>query len=293
MIDIFAPSPWQMTLGERAALEGVLSSLKPPLSIEIGTAEGGSLQRIATHSDHVHSFDLVEPSLPREQFPNVEFHTGDSHALLPQKLAELAAAGETVDFVLVDGDHSAEGVAKDLEDLLASPAIRRTIILIHDTLNDIVREGILRVDFAAHEKVAHVDLDVVGGHLSSGGPFRHQLWGGIGAVIVDDAAERYLTLEFHDPFEVFGAVRDALVADQEAGGSGDSIASATARPSAQAPPATGDAEVAELRRQRDELQARVARSHRTVEDLKGSASWRLTSPLRALKRRVEQSRTAH
>ena len=57
----FSANPWQMSFGERAAIEGVLAQLRPQLAIEIGTAEGGSLERIAAHSERVISFDLVEP----------------------------------------------------------------------------------------------------------------------------------------------------------------------------------------------------------------------------------------
>jgi hypothetical protein len=257
MIEIFAPSPWQMTFGERAVLEGVLSQLGPRLSIEIGTAEGGSLERIALHSEIVHSFDLVEPSLPRERFENVTFHTGDSHALLPAKLAELAAAGENVDFVLVDGDHSAEGVAADLRDLLDSPAIGRTVILIHDTLNDIVRSGIQQVAFDDCEKVVHVELDVVAGHLSNGGPFHHELWGGIGVVVVDDRPDGRARVApsqkgaFYDLFTLLAPVRDALVAGEHGGAAGE-----------------------------DEL----ARVRAELAQLQRSASWRVTAPLRHAKR---------
>ena len=50
MIELFQRSPWQMTAGERAALDGLLRNLAPRLSIEIGTAEGGSLRCIAERS---------------------------------------------------------------------------------------------------------------------------------------------------------------------------------------------------------------------------------------------------
>lgn len=39
MIEIFEEPQWQMTPGERAAMEGVLSQLKPNLALEVGTAE--------------------------------------------------------------------------------------------------------------------------------------------------------------------------------------------------------------------------------------------------------------
>jgi len=43
------------------ALEGLLSTMKPALSIEIGMAPGGSLGRIAAYSDEVHSVARAAP----------------------------------------------------------------------------------------------------------------------------------------------------------------------------------------------------------------------------------------
>lgn len=101
---------WQMRFGERFALEGVLATLKPRLAIEIGTAQGGSLRRIASHCQEVHSFDIL-PDIDglEDELPNVRTHVGDSAVLVPQFLAGLEHEGREVDFVLVDGDHSAAG----------------------------------------------------------------------------------------------------------------------------------------------------------------------------------------
>lgn len=223
MIEILNPSPWQMTFGERAALEGILSQLRPQIAIEIGTAEGGSLARVAHHSRHVHSFDLVRPELPATGLDNVTLHTGDSHALLPQLLERLAAEQANVDFVLVDGDHSADGVERDLRDLLSSAAIRRSVILLHDTLNDDVRDGLQRADPASEPKVVHADLDFIGGHLSRGGSFHHQLWGGLGLVVVDEEGRRPAPSEdgrFYDLFQLLAPVRDTLVAREQGGAAG-------------------------------------------------------------------------
>ena len=185
---IFEIDPWQMSFGERAALEGVLSQVKPRLAIEIGTAEGGSLSRIAVHSEEVHSIDLVR--CPAPQPGNVTLHVGDSRKLLPELLERLAGEVRTVDFVLVDGDHSRAGVRQDLLDLLGSPAISHTVIVMHDTFNGEVRAGITDVDFASYPDVALVELDMTGGYMARSGPFAGQLWGGIGLAIVDAGAER-------------------------------------------------------------------------------------------------------
>jgi hypothetical protein len=217
VIDTLTASHWQMTFGERAAIVGLLSELKPALAIELGTAQGGALERIAEHSAEVHSFDLVAPNPEVAALANVTVHTGSSHALLPKLLRELEGRGANVDFVLVDGDHTAAGVERDVGDLLASPAVRRTLILVHDTLNDNVHAGLRRVEFAAVPKVAYVDLDFVGGHLSEGGPFDKELWGGLGLIIVDDdgagpTAQIADGLRFYDLFELMSTARDTLVA---------------------------------------------------------------------------------
>ena len=220
MTDIFEPTSWQMTLGERAALEGVLSRVKPKLAVEIGTAEGGSLRRIAEHSEHVHSFDLVEPDPSTRELDNVTLHTGDSHRLLPTFLSEVASDGGNIDFALVDGDHSADGVQQDVENLLASPAIARTVILIHDTANPEVRRGCEQVRLQGNQSVRYRDFDFVAGHLSHGGAYHLQLWGGLGLILVDDGLGP-TQLDDQPPFysfaELGSRVRDALQAAEDAG----------------------------------------------------------------------------
>ena len=178
---------WQMSWGERFALEGLLSQLRPRLAIEIGTAEGGSLMRIAEHCEEVHAFDLVptEAAVP----DNVELHVGDSRELLPSLLADLAERGRNVDFALVDGDHTAEGVCADLRNLLSSPAVERTLIVCHDTMNEETRSGIVAAAPADFEKVRIVELDLLSGYMGRLEPFTGQLWGGLGLIVVDSGAD--------------------------------------------------------------------------------------------------------
>jgi hypothetical protein len=184
--ELFVADHWQMAFGERAAIEGVLAALRPQLAIELGTAQGGSLGRIAAHSAEVHTFD-VEPE-PLDLPSHVHVHAGDSHVLLRGVLAELAEAGRNVDFALVDGDHTTDGVRRDLTDLLESPAVGRTVILLHDMANGAVRAGVRTVDFARFPKVAYVDLGFV--ELAQSGGALTDHWGGLGLVIVEVAAAR-------------------------------------------------------------------------------------------------------
>ena len=180
---LLASPEWQMSWGERFALEGLLGELRPALAIEIGTAEGGSLARIARHSREVHAIDLERPAAAPPR--NVEVHVGDSREVLPRLLAELAERGRNVDFALVDGDHSADGVLADLRNLLSSPAVGRTVIVCHDTMNEETRAGIEAAGVAGFEKVRLFQMDMLSGYMGRLEPFRGQLWGGLGLIVVD------------------------------------------------------------------------------------------------------------
>ena len=53
--------PWQMEYCERAALTFVRQNLKPAVSIEIGTASGGTLAVLSRFSKKVFSFRRDDP----------------------------------------------------------------------------------------------------------------------------------------------------------------------------------------------------------------------------------------
>jgi hypothetical protein len=180
----FSDEPWQMPYGERAVLEGLLAQLRPRLAIEVGTAEGGSLRRIAAYAERVISFDLVEPSPEVLALANVELRTGDSHSLLGKELRRLETHGENVDFVLVDGDHTADGVRRDVEDLLASDALRHTVVVLHDTLNEVVRAGLEAIDYGVYPNVRFVELDFSPGRVAAQGELRGQCWNGLGVIVL-------------------------------------------------------------------------------------------------------------
>jgi hypothetical protein len=270
---------WQMSSGEQAAIEGLLRRLEPGLAVEIGTAEGTAARHLAEQVGELHCFDLSPPSL--ELPSNVTMHVGDSHEQLPQALAEFAEKGRNVDFAVVDGDHSASGVRQDVEDLLDSPAVGRTVIVIHDTANERVRHGLDAVRFAAWPKVAHVHLDWIPGQLFREPGLENELWYGLGLVVADAARTSY-----RDGEVVEGRYFPAgplLIEGREAmlhGAAGVDGPRRAGEPS----------ELEDLRWEVDRMQDQLDAQADLMTRVLGSSSWRWTEPLRRARVRLNQMR---
>jgi cephalosporin hydroxylase len=111
---------WQMSTCERFALEHVVRDASPDVAIEIGTYQGGSLRVLSSFAKDVATVD-IDPTVPdrlASTFPRVRFCTGDSSKILDELLAEYTAAGRSVGLILIDGDHSREGVGRDVRAIL-------------------------------------------------------------------------------------------------------------------------------------------------------------------------------
>jgi Methyltransferase domain len=206
-------------------------------------------------------------------FVNVHLHTGDSHVLLPELLARFEADGRNVDFVLVDGDHSAGGVAQDMLDLLRSAAVGHTVIVMHDSMNEEVRRGLASIDYSAWPKVRYVELDCVSGFLFRE-PFPNELWGGLALVVVDAANPRQ---PGESPWEQrYQASQPLMVAARDG----------------------RTAALAELEDMREQLEAARGELAATQDELElhrrwlrsmnESVSWRITAPLRRAKARLKR-----
>ncbi|HEX2392256.1 MAG TPA: class I SAM-dependent methyltransferase [Solirubrobacterales bacterium] len=279
-MEIFSDSVWRMALGERAAVEGVLAQCKPRLAIEIGAAEGGGLRRIAAHSEEVHSFDHVTPRRPAAEISNVTLHTGDSHQLLPETLSQFADSDRNLDFVLVDGSRSPDGIRQVLDDLLSSPAVAETVILIYDTANPEVRSGLDAVHYGAFPKVAHVNLDFVPGYMFRDPDRLYELGGGLGIVMVNAARTAYFPTmpvvedRYYEAGHLLPQVRELVVA----------------RDRSEPTSLAQEREQHELAEQL--AAARLERDHyqHLSEVLMSSSSWKITAPLRAAAKRAARSR---
>jgi len=103
-----------------------VQSLKPKVIVEIGTAQGGTLflwsqlaSKLVVSCDLVHS-PAVSPSY--ESFPptksgcRIKLLAGDSHTPEFKQRLGSVLAGERIDFLFIDGDHTESGVAQDYFD---------------------------------------------------------------------------------------------------------------------------------------------------------------------------------
>lgn len=111
---------------EITGLGRIVAELKPRLSLEIGTAHGGTLFIWSQlTSDEVLACDINDMSRQKalySKFPpagsacKVRLFSGDSHAPDFKARIKAALAGRQVDFLFIDGDHTVAGVTADYED---------------------------------------------------------------------------------------------------------------------------------------------------------------------------------
>lgn len=182
---------WQMSDSERLGIAAVLNRLKPKCAIEIGTYRGGSLSLIAQYVDVVFSID-IDSSIPEKykQFTNVSFFTGPSQVILPTLLQELNNAEIPVEFILIDDDHSAAGVKRDIEIILDYVPKKPLIVMMHGGFNPECRRGMLEADWQKSPYVQYIDIDFIPGRVvEHGGGNDGEMWGGL-AIAYFSSAKR-------------------------------------------------------------------------------------------------------
>ncbi|MEM7096818.1 MAG: class I SAM-dependent methyltransferase [Pseudomonadota bacterium] len=123
---------------------GLAEHLKPSSYLEIGVRRGRSVCGVAKNAPGVNlalfdmwienyaGMDNPGPDLVKSELAkvghggNVEFFNGDSHETVPAYFAQ--NPDQYFDMITVDGDHSTEGAAQDLCDVLPHLAIGGAII---------------------------------------------------------------------------------------------------------------------------------------------------------------------
>ena len=172
--------------GERATLLYLLTAIRPQVSVEIGTFRCGSLRPISHLSKRVYTFD-IDPNQhrPKNDFPNVEFVTGDTAVTLQPVIEMLSSGDDPLGFILIDGGHETEGVRIDIETCLRyQPRKSACIIVMHDSSNPAVRRGIIAADWNGCPYVHGLDLDFVPGALYGRADIRNQIWGGLALAVL-------------------------------------------------------------------------------------------------------------
>jgi len=158
---------WLMTDAERATLHSLLATLKPQCAIEVGVYRAGSLAILSSLCQKVYALD-IDPACDTayaSRFPNVEFITGSSAKTLPKLIDRIQASGEALDFVLIDADHSAEGVNRDINNVLRYRPQKPLYIIMHDSFNPGCRRGMMQANWVDNPHAHMVELDFVVGRF--------------------------------------------------------------------------------------------------------------------------------
>lgn len=173
-----------MTRCEKYAFAALLEQAQSPVSIEVGTYRGGSLQVISKYSQKVYSLDINPESQNAlaPLFANVDFRVGDSKEVLPELIRQIQANGEDVGFILIDGEHASNGVCRDINAVLQLKPQRPIYVVMHDSFNPDCRRGMLAADWQNCPFVHFLEIDFVPGvfHFEAFDTAQaRSMWGGL------------------------------------------------------------------------------------------------------------------
>jgi predicted O-methyltransferase YrrM len=144
---VLKTAPVWMSRAERLLLYTLTFTLRPERYLEIGTLRGGSALLVAAAMDNLKGngrIICVEPSpqISPEDWQRLEARTTLLQGYSPDILGEAqSAAGGPFELILIDGDHSYNGVLRDAEGVLPYTA-DGAYLLFHDSFNPPVRQAI-------------------------------------------------------------------------------------------------------------------------------------------------------
>lgn len=183
-------------LRELAPLIGLLRRRSPRVVVEIGTARGGTFYawcQVAEPNALIVSIDLADGPFGGGYAPadisafrgygrpeqQLHFIQDDSHAPKTRTTLEAILRGKEVDFLMIDGDHTYEGVRQDFE--MYAPLVGEgNPIAFHDILPH-PEDSLCEVDRFWNEirsSYRHTEF------IDSAGPLEQQ-YGGIGILYWD------------------------------------------------------------------------------------------------------------
>jgi len=156
---------WIMHEAERVMILSMLRNLKPEVAIDCGTAHGGSLSAIAKYAKKVYTLDYDPTCKERfgKEFPNAEFISGDINETLPKLMEQINKKGENLEFILLDAQHSRQGICKEINSILKYKPQKHLFIIIHDSFIPECREGIKEANWKDCPWVHFIELDFVSG----------------------------------------------------------------------------------------------------------------------------------
>jgi hypothetical protein len=209
---------WQMHDSERLALTALLARTRPTCVIELGTYFGGSLSLLSEYAEWVYSIDL-DPDMPKRvgPLPNITYLTGRSDQLLPVLLEELDASSTAVNLLLIDAEHSTEGVRRDISLVLEHVPREPMFVLVYDSFNPSCRQGMLQALWQDSPYCQFVDIDFVPGRLvEHPGSGHDELWGGLAMAFFSPTLRRGPLVVAQSASKLFAAAQAAFANNNKA-----------------------------------------------------------------------------
>lgn len=181
-LKVVGAAPCWMTRAERLLLYALVFGLRPRRYLEIGTMHGGSALITATAMAASGSDGRIvcldpEPQLVPDLWARIEARATLVRSSSPQGIPEArAAAGGPFDLVLIDGDHTAAGVRRDLS-AVVDHVEHGGHIVCHDAYNAAV--GGALSDWIARNHGRVTDIGVLTREVTFGAGEPAPRWGGI------------------------------------------------------------------------------------------------------------------
>lgn len=146
-MEIIRRAPVWMSRAERLLLYTLIFTLRPSRYLEIGTFQGGSALLVSAALDSLNSqarIICVDPkwNISPEHWQKIEHRTTFIEGYSPDVLPEaVESAGGKFDFVLIDGDHTYDGVLRDARGVLPH-VTNNAYLLFHDSFFKDVARGL-------------------------------------------------------------------------------------------------------------------------------------------------------